>query len=239
MVTLLTTRTTLATLALLGLAAAAATGDLVLTSGFTGATLHMEGSRQGAAAAGIRAAIDNRSAGGDGDGLVSHGEMVHFVVTYRFVFEATVEAAVMGGNLTVDGKAPTHVEVSNVTLAGAEGTVTSDRPVTTILDATLAFAAGGGTRHTLASRADQEAGAAQMTVHAPPGYLIESATGLPRDASYDEAHTAVTYRTGGTDDRTLVFTPIPTETTKAAPGGLLAAAACAIALAMRRVQAQK
>lgn len=211
--------------------ASAASGTLELRPGFATATLHIEGLVAGAPAADIRAAMDSKDGGGNEDGLVTHGEAVHFVAVNRAVFEASITSGFSGGNLTLDGAAPVAIDVGNVTLRDAEGRTDSTAPLATVLDAELRFVPGAGTTHRLVSKAPW-GGTVDMTVRAPAGFKVEADT--QADTAVTPDGLSASYSGGG--EHVLTFTPIAAKT---APVGWAAAIALGLALAVRRVQAQK
>ena len=211
-------------------AVSAATGTMEFQPGFATAALHVEGTSAGQAAAGIRAAIDAKDGGGNGDGVVTHGEAVHFVVANRAVFEASITSAFRGSNLTLDGAAPT-VDVGNLTLRDAEGRTDSTAPLATVLDATLRFAPGAGPTHRMVSKAPA-GGTLEMTVRPPAGHRFEADPQGNTEVAADGR--SASYSGGG--EHILTFTPVVAKT---APGGWATALALGLAVAVRRVQAQK
>lgn len=227
----------IATLALVPSATAAgSTSILALQAGYAQATLHLEGTVTGADASSIRAAIDDKHSGGDGDGIVRNDEVNAFLATYRAVFQAKAASGILGGNLTLDGKPPTRADLATLQMRGAEGPVNGTQPIVTVMDLRIALQPANTTTHTLVSRAVASTNPATMTVTAPPGQLLLSTTGLPEDARKSADGQSITFTaTGG--ERTFVFGP--PEAAKAPLAGplpIVAIAAAAVAGRLRQGQ---
>lgn len=217
----------------LAVPASGVAADLAFAPGFATSVLVLEGVIEGVDAAGIRKAIDSQDAGGNGDGSVSHGEAVQFTVRFRGTFRSEMEVAVSSGNLTLDGRPPLSIVATNVTLDGAQGPIESQEPIRTRLEAQLRWQPGPGPRHVLGLGTEAAAQPMQLTVHAPEGHIVESATGGARSA---DGRMAEYSNTQGAGLHRVTFAPEAEP--KGTPGlGLAVAAAALLLLARSRAKA--
>lgn len=153
----------------------------------------------------FRVAVDQY---GNGDGHATEAETDKFLRDFRSMMEGFVSAGVADGNVTLDGKMPEGIDLASMGAKGSAGPVTSSDAITMEFHMVIRFMPAAGTTHTLFSRGstDNEAGAAEITIRAPTGFHIQSATGIPGGASFNDARTTLTFtEVDGSSDSTIVF----------------------------------
>lgn len=188
----------LAALAPLMPVAQAATGSATIEfDSPSRADIIAEATMDGAPASQMRYGIDQSDQGGDQNGEVSQAEVDAFETWILGFFGGFAEGASPTGSLTMDGKDPTEFKISTFDIRDATGPVDSTAPITVRMVFQLTFPVEAGERHTLRSEGDEPSEGEEedpdgsgfgdfdfgrATLKAPPGYVIESATGLPQGA---------------------------------------------------------
>jgi hypothetical protein len=183
-------------------------------------------------AAEFRGALDQ-----DNDGRVSAQE----AADAQAVFEAALgedPSEALGSNLTLDGREGRDGRIEEVAMEGLEGSASSSAPFTVRVVATVAFTPQSGSRHTLrmggGDAQEPQAESFRIVFQAPPGYAIQSTTGMPAgsELSPDKTRFTVTRIPEG-EESTVVF-----ASGKGSPGlaawATLAAVAAAAGLAVSR-----
>lgn len=217
----------LALLALLALpAVSASTVDVAFSDTFGLASLHADGTLDGAEASQVRGYMD---LAGDRNGTVTEDEAQSFVHAYKSVIGKQVGAMLTGGNFTLDG-AQTQPEIGSLAMQGAAGPVHGGGPVAFQLNMTLLFQAVGNATHTLRMVGHTTPGGAmRMTLALPAGWHVANATGVEGVATGAEARSAAFDMPTHGEAMAFTFARDPVKTSPAY-GAIPALAAIATAL---------
>jgi len=166
-------------LLLLSLPAASAAGggntlDFTFST-FASATLHASSVVSGDEATTIRGYMDTNQ-----DGTVTQPEVNEFTQSFKDLLSKSTRDDIKG-NMSLDGRKPTSVNVNTLTITGATGSTSSSAEMTATIDVAVTFTPDSGDTHTLVVQGTSKSGDAttETTVRAPGSFIISSTSGLP------------------------------------------------------------
>ncbi|HEX9816282.1 MAG TPA: hypothetical protein VGB18_04825 [Candidatus Thermoplasmatota archaeon] len=164
---------------------------------------------------------DSDFTSGNGDGTVQQEEVDAFENFFKGFFSDAEDSDVSPtGSFTVDGKPAEGFALISLDVRDATGPVDSEDPITMHIEFKSTFPVTAGDRHEVRILAEEgqeeeEEGNEEfgnigtLTLKAPKGYIIDSATGLPAGAKVSSDKRSISYdglpqSTG--EDTVIVFT---------------------------------
>ncbi len=223
---------------LLPAAQAADSGSLTFTT-FASAHYQVQTTTDGDEAATARRDFDTA---GTRDGTVTQADVEAFRVMFKDAFAKTVHDPRATENLKVDGTGPTHIALEQIEYFGAEGPVSSTAAINVTLRVTLTFQPLGNATHTLVMQTEARPNRTfAMSVTAPKGSVITSASGLAATGTTSSDKTSVAFMASSPTPQgsTLTFdgsgVPDAPKASTPMPGAVLTAVlVAALALVARR-----
>lgn len=218
--------------------AALATNSMQITpsADFSELSLDVRVEASGSESAQVRSGIDATFMGGNGDGVVSQAEVDAFEAKVKGTMGQSMADSV-GDNVTMDGNVATDLTGITLDILDATGPVTSTAVLAMVVTATLHFPGSDGPTHTMFWQANADEGEATITVtvRAPDGYVIDSATGIPGEAvTSGKKEFQFTDSAANDQDATIVFAPESSGSRKSPAAGLGAVAVCLAAAILLR-----
>lgn len=216
-------------------AAAESRGDLSFPFDFRAAHMQVDIALPGPVAQQLRSAMD---ASGNHDGTVSAGEARNVGQAYRPAFAQSVGPS-LRGNISLDGRHPTGVNVTELSFLDAAGPSNSTATMTARLVIEIAFLPGNQATHALVMRDTAGSGddnqTVTATIQAPPGWTVDSYGGV-LDPTVSSDHTQLTYHDKPSfhEDVRVTFAQASSQGSPAPGAALGAVALAAAALLVRR-----
>ena len=184
----------------------------------------LDGKIDGEDAVEFRQTMDAESpyTSGNGDGTVQQSEVDAFENFFKSFFSDAEDGDVSPtGSFTVDGQGAKGFELVSLDIRDATGSADSDSPITIHIEFKSTFDVTPGDRHEVRILADNQTDGnddeesdefgdiGTLTLKAPKGYIIDSASGLPPGAKVSSDKRTITYEglpesTG--QDTVIVFT---------------------------------
>lgn len=167
----------------------------------------LDGKIDGEDAMQLRQGMDTESqfTSGNGNGQVEQSEVDKFEDFFKGIFSDAEDSDVSPtGSFTVDGKGAKGFELVSLDIRDATGPVDSESPITIHIEFKSTFDVAAGDRHEVRIVADNETqddeeendefgNIGTISLKAPKGYIIESATGLPEGAKVSSDKRSISY----------------------------------------------